>query len=160
MKLENHERAKRLLRADRVEGIAAGERRWLDAHLDGCRECSEEANALANAIGSIKALGVAAPAGLARRTSLAVRQHAQQRRAKGEPAVFLGIAAVFSSVWAIVTTPYLWTVFAWSGSVLHMPQTVWQLAFLMWWFLPATVLAAVACGRRANRAAGMDWKKS
>jgi hypothetical protein len=158
MSAESHERARKLLRAARVEGISAGERQWLDAHVAGCRECANEANAMAVAIESLRTLGVTAPADVVRRTSLAVHQRAEERRVEKEPAVFLGVAAVMSSVWAIFATPYIWAAFAWLGQLLHVSDAVWQLGFLLWWFLPATVLAAAAGWRHvATSDANSQW---
>ena len=43
----SHERAKGLLAAVPAEVISRSDREWLDAHLAGCRDCSDEAKALA-----------------------------------------------------------------------------------------------------------------
>ena len=148
MKLQDHERARRLLAADRVEGISRAESRWLDDHLSGCTDCANEVAALAAAIDVLHSVPVTAPAEMVRRTSLAVRLRAEQRMSKREPAVMLWIAAVLASAWAILTTPLTWAAFQWLGGFLHLGNMVWQIAFLMWWFLPATVLGAAAAWRQ------------
>jgi hypothetical protein len=158
MNLESHARARKLLHAARVEGISSNDRQWLDAHLVDCTECSKEAAAVSMAIDSLRALSVSAPADLVRRTSLAVHRQAVERRSKRETAAPLWIAAAASSVWTLSTTPFVWAAFAWFGSLIHVPDTVWQLGFLMWWFMPASALAAVAGWRHvANRRAVSDW---
>jgi hypothetical protein len=149
MKLEDHQRARKLLLASRVEGIASADRQWLDAHLSGCTDCATEASALAHAVDSLRLVPVTAPAEMVRRTSLAVRRQAEQRLSQREPAVMLWVAAAISSLSAILMTPYLWSAFGWLGRMLHVGNIVWQLAFLMWWFMPATVLAAAAAWRHA-----------
>jgi anti-sigma factor RsiW len=158
MNLENHARAKKLLHAARVEGISTGDRQWLDAHLADCAECSKEAASVSIAVDSLRALSVSAPAAVVRRTSLAVHQRAVERRSKQETAAPLWIAAATSSVWTLLTTPLVWAAFAWFGTLIHVPDTVWQIVFLMWWFMPASVVAAVAGWRHVTkRGAALNW---
>ena len=159
MNLENHARAKKLLYAARVEGISTGDRQWLDAHLAECAECSKEAATVSMAIESLRAVSVIAPAGVVRRTSLAVQQRAELRRSKQDTATPLWIAAATSSVWTLLTIPYVWAAFAWFGSLIHVPKTVWLLCgFLLLWFMPASAIAALAAWRHVeNRKAATDW---
>jgi anti-sigma factor RsiW len=158
MNLENHARAKKLLHAARVEGISTGDRQWLDAHLAICAECSKEAAAVSTAIDSLRALSVSAPADMVRRTSLAVHHRTEQRKSKQETAAPLWIAAATSSVWTLLTTPLMWAAFAWFGTLIRVPTSVWQLVFLMWWFTPASVVAAVAGWQHVRkRGAVLNW---
>jgi anti-sigma factor RsiW len=149
MNLENHEQAKKLLAAAQVEGISASEHHWLEAHLAACSECSSEAQALGAAIELLRELSVTVRPEITLRTRLAVQRRAEQRRLRQESWVPLWIAVAVSSVWIVFTAPYVWSVFAWFGSVLHLPEPIWQLTFLTWWFLPATIVAAVVCWRHA-----------
>src|SRR5688572_15535036 len=144
MNLQSCDRAKKMAAADLVEGIPAAEREWLDAHLAACGECANEARALAAAIRSVRAFHLSANPDAVRRTRLAVHQRAGQRRREQERAASIWIAVAASSVWAIITTPYAWSAFASFGQSFQLPDAAWQLGFLMWWFLPATALAAVA----------------
>ena len=153
MKLESHEGARQLLRAARVEGISDKERQWLDAHLAGCAECSGEAAVLAAAIDSLQALSRDTGPEVVRRTSAAVHRRAGEIRVKREHAVPLWTAVAASSVWAIITTPYVWSTFAWLGHELYLGDTVWQVGFLMWWFLPATAFGCIAAWRHQ-----MNWE--
>ncbi len=155
MNSKDHERARTLLRVARVEGISAGDRRWLDAHLTACDECSKEALSLADAIGSLRTVNATAPTDVVRRTRLAVHRRIEERRSQKEPAVFLWIATVIASVSVIVTTPYTWAAFAWLGGVAHVSDMIWQVGFLFWWFLPATILSGVAGWRHVSR---MNWR--
>jgi len=145
MNLDSHERAKKLLAADRIEGISADDRTWLDAHLDACHSCSNEANSLVFAIDSLRAHTVSADPDVVRRTTLAVHRRAEQKRQGQESAIPLSIAAATSSVAAVLTTPFAWSAFGWLGQLFHVSDIIWQLGFfLMWWFMPATVLSAIA----------------
>jgi anti-sigma factor RsiW len=148
MNLENHERAKKLLAIRRVEGIAAAEEEWLEDHLTHCDACSDAAQALAVAIDAVRSFSVMAQPDAVRRVSAAVRLRAEQMRQERERAIPIWIAAAMSTALAILTTPYTWAAFAWLGRLLQVPDVTWQVGFLMWWFLPATVVGAVAARRR------------
>ena len=127
-------------------------------------ECSNEMSALTAAIDSLRAVSVSAPDALVHRTSRAVHRLAEQRRLKREPAVFLCLTAVMASMWAILTTPFAWSAFAWLGRLLDVSEATWQIGFLVWWFLPVTVLAAAAAwprdaGRNSRGwATGTNWR--
>jgi hypothetical protein len=165
MNPESHERARKLLHAARVEGISADSRAWLEAHLASCKDCSAESNALAAAIDSLRALSVGAPADLVRRTSIAVRQGAALRQADRERRILLAIAVALSGAWTIAATFLTWTFFAWLGQAFHVHDMVLRVGFLMWWFVPAAVLSAIAAWRHvtaheavSNLPAEMDWR--
>ena len=157
MKDINHERAKRLIVEATIEQIAARDREWLDRHLAACLECSSEAGALTSAVKSLRSQPVAASPEVVRRTRLAVRSRAEQLNAARARSVSLWISATMSIVWMILTAPYVWQTFAWLGDIAHMPAAVWQIGFLMWWFLPATVLAAAAAWRHTAKHDVSNW---
>ena len=148
MNLENHERAKKLLAMRRVEGIAEIEEQWLEDHLAHCDACSNAAQALTHAINAVRSFSVTARPEAVRRASVAVRLRAEQIRQERERTIPIWIAAAMSAALAILTTPYTWAAFAWLGRLLQVPDITWQVGFLMWWFLPATVVGAVVARRR------------
>jgi hypothetical protein len=148
MNLENHERARKLLAMRRVEGIPAVEDQWLEDHLAHCDACSSAAQALTDAVNAVRSFSVTARPETVRRASAAVRLRAEQIRLERERTIPIWIAAAMSAALAILTTPYTWAVFAWMGRLVHVPDIAWQVGFLMWWFLPATVVGAVAARRR------------
>jgi predicted anti-sigma-YlaC factor YlaD len=148
MNIENHERARKLLAARRIEGISPIEETWLDDHLAQCDDCSKEADTLALAINSLRTFSVTARPEAVRRASAAIRMRAEQRQQERQRAIPIWIAAVMSVALAIFTTPYTWAVFAWLGRILQVSDIAWQLGFLMWWFLPASVVAAVAARQK------------
>jgi anti-sigma factor RsiW len=150
MNFESHERARTLLAEARVEGISPDERQWLNAHLDGCDECSSEATALTAAIQSLRSLSVTASAQTVRRASLAVQQRAEELRRERERSISLWIATALSSAWAIVIAPVAWSVFTWLGRMFAAPAVLLLVGFLVWWFFPATVLAAVIVWQRSG----------
>jgi hypothetical protein len=145
-----HERARRLIAASHVEGISAGDRQWLDGHLAACAPCSQEASAVAEAIRSLRAAPVVASGPTVWRTRLAVRRRAEELRSQRERSVPLWSAVAVAAVWTLVTTPFTWWTFAALGRVARVPEPVWQVGFLLWWFLPATVLAAIVAWRHTG----------
>jgi anti-sigma factor RsiW len=147
MNHESHERARQLLAAYRIEGIDADERIWLQHHLTTCPECSSAAEALEAAVRSLRALPVVASAELVEQTKRAVRRQAEQLQFARNHSVALWIGTGVSSVLMILTTSFVWQALAWVGRVTRIPDPIWQVLFLMWWFLPATVLASAAAWR-------------
>jgi hypothetical protein len=150
MNAKDHERARTLLRAALVEGIAEADRVWIEAHLARCEDCSKEARGFDHAVRSLRSVRAAAPDELVRRTMLAVHRRAAERRASSEPSAFLWVAAVMCSAWTIVVSPYAWSVLAWLGRAFELPDLLWQLVFLSWWFMPATALGIAAGAQRTG----------
>jgi anti-sigma factor RsiW len=146
-----HERSRQLLAAGHVEGLSAAEREWLDRHLEECSQCAEEAGALVAAVRVLRTSSPLASPELVQRTRLAVRRFAAQRandRAHGVP---LWIAVTLSGAWMLLTAPTAWWICGWLGRAARVPDAVWQVGFLVWWFLPATLLAAILAWRHAGR---------
>ena len=155
MSSESHERAQQLITKAQVEGIRVDERDWLDDHLASCPDCTTAADALTAAVQSLRGLSHPATPELVRQTRLAVRVRAEQLRATRSGWAPLWIATALSSISMILTTSYVWQAFGWVGRVGHIPGVVWQVGFLMWWFLPATFLAAAAVWRHC--VVESDW---
>jgi len=152
----NHERANKLLIAALVEEIASSDRIWLESHLAGCAECAKEAQGLGTAIESLRGFNVSASPELVERTKLAVRRRGEQLNSAPARSAPIWIATAVSSVCMILTTPYVWRTFEWIGRITNLPDAAWELGFLMWWFLPATVLAAAAAWRH-NKENVSNW---
>ena len=145
-----HQDARRLMAASRVEGIAAAERRWLDAHLDACADCAREASELAAAIDALRAAPAVASSDMVRRTRQAVRRRAEGRRTEEARTLPLWVALITSAASMLLTTPYIWGAFASLGQAAGVPEPLWQAGFLTWWFLPATVVTAILAWRHAG----------
>ena len=96
MNIENHERARKLLAARRIEGISPIEETWLDDHLAQCDDCSKEADTLALAINSLRAFSVTARPEAVRRASAAIRMRAEQRQHERQRTIPIWIAAAMS----------------------------------------------------------------
>jgi len=155
MNPESHERARRLITKAQVEGIGVDERDWLDDHLASCPECLSAADVLTAAVQSLRSFSLPATPELVRQTRLTVRVRAEQLRDARRRSAPLWIATAVSSISMILSTSYVWQAFGWLGRVGHIPAVVWQVGFLMWWFLPATVLGAAATWR--HRLTESNW---
>jgi anti-sigma factor RsiW len=153
----NHEHAGELLKAAMIEEISADERSWLDSHLSSCHECAQVASALTESIQSLRFLPSTAAPELARQTKLAVRNRAEQLQAERTRSTWLWIAAAMSMTWMVMTAPYVWGTFAWLGRMVQIPAAAWQVGFLIWWFLPATVSAAAAAWRHSANEDRSNW---
>lgn len=157
---DTHERARRLILASRVEGVAADERQWLDAHLEQCAACAKESSTVAAVLDSFRAAPVVASDDLVHRTRLAVRRRSELLAAERARTVPLRIAVAFSAIWTMLALPYTWWTFEWLGRGTGMPDVVWQAGFVSWWFLPATVMAAIVAARQARESTrNLEWTR-
>jgi hypothetical protein len=138
-----HQRALRLFSVEQAEGLSPDERRWLYGHLAGCMDCSGRADQLRQALHSLRSLSVRLDPAVAQRTRLKVHARAAEletRRARFYP---LWAALLLSVFWVLTTTPYTWRSFRWLGEKYGLADGFWQAGFLVWWFLPATIVAMI-----------------
>ena len=138
-----HARAQRLIDKQRIEGLAHGERSWLEKHLSGCKTCTARVAQTEAALQALKSVSVGLPRGLAASTSLRVRAEAamfNQRRARNV-ALIAGCAVSWAA--GVASAPLVWKLSEWLGTTLELPRIVWQLGFLSWWLVPAAAAGAV-----------------
>jgi hypothetical protein len=156
MSKETHARAEQLIAQERVEGISAADRQWLQQHLAECAACATRASATEQAIRSLRGLSIALPPALASRTQFRVRIRADQLR--GEPRWrMVWTACGVSWVFGAATAPYVWRVLEWAGHRLGVPNIVWELGFGLWWALPAAVVAVILLMTDAGRNNEANW---
>jgi anti-sigma factor RsiW len=148
---EKHARAQQLIDQYHVEGLAANDREWLDAHLQDCPRCSAIAQATQSALRALRTISIPFPSGLASRTQFRVRLRAQELQER-EPRS-LAVWAIAGISWAlgIVTAPYVWQLFAWMGNRLHVPKVLWELGFGLWWLIPALIAGGILLAENPRR---------
>lgn len=73
---DSHERARKLLDTERVEGLSSQERTWLEAHLTACDACTAFASSTEYALRALTCAPLSVPPDLAAVTSRRVRQGA------------------------------------------------------------------------------------
>jgi hypothetical protein len=145
MQSEIHEKARLLLDRSLVEGISVEERRWLDAHLAACGECSEYAELSGRAVRALDAFAFDMDPAAARLVHDAVMQAAAKPRTI--PA-WAGTAAAL--VLTAAGSLAMWQPAAWLAGRCRVPEPEWQVAFAMFWVLPSVLAAAVPLLRRRS----------
>ncbi len=137
-----HIRAERLMIASRVEPMPASDRDWLDAHLENCSTCAARAMAFDAAIRSLRAVPVRIDPAVIEATRLRMQVRARQLRGRRYPSIWLYPAVALSWAWIAACAPRLWRSFAWAAGRMDIPSPLWQMGFVLWWVVPALVVAA------------------
>ena len=140
----DHERAFELCCMMLAQSISDDERRWLERHLGECSECDSRVQQTKAAVATLKSVSISATNDMVQSTRRRVRElclREETRRRRMRP---IWISSAFASVWMACSTPYLWQSFDLTGHWLHIPDLLWQMAFLVAWFTPALTGAAVA----------------
>lgn len=138
-----HERARHLIAAARVEGISTADQAWLDEHLENCAACTQDAAETRRALEALRWMAVNADPGMVRATRLQVRMRARELDEERSRSLLLWASGVLTTALGMMTLPLLWSGFAWLGARLSLPNGVWQVVFLIAWFLPAVVIAVI-----------------
>jgi hypothetical protein len=145
-----HERARRLIDKERVEGLASPEQRWLGDHLGMCEACAGLMAATDAALRALRTAPVAVPRGLAASAQFVVRRRAEELRVQHTRNVALAAGCALSWLVGVASAPLVWRIFAWLGGAFDLPRTVWILGFALWWFVPAAAAACVVLWYRAR----------
>lgn len=146
----SHERARRLIDVERVEGLTPEERRWLQDHLADCEACAGwEASAKA-ALRAFTSVSVVLPPGLAASASLRLREKAAELKQQRARNLALIVGCTLSWVAGVASAPLVWRLCAWFGAALDLPRIVWKLAFVCWWFVPIAAAGLVILWARSR----------
>ena len=140
----DHARALELSSRAFADSLSDREQLWLSQHLECCAECNAQHEQLHAAITALKTVSISAGSDLVQNTQRRVRTLCLQSAARQRRMRPIWISSAFASVWMACTTPYLWQSFDVTGHWLHIPDLLWQMAFLVSWFTPALTGAAVA----------------
>jgi hypothetical protein len=155
MNRENHERACHLIDALHVEGIAAAERQWLEAHLAECPACQVKARASEQALQALRSNTVVITPGLVSTAQARVRLRARELRENQVRMRALWISCALSWVLGVASAPLVWRAFQWIGLHAALPKMVWETAFALWWLLPAGAVAVLVAWNQ-RRAANQE----
>ena len=139
MNNDTHERARRFMAQQRVEGISAEEETWLAAHLAECEACSAVQAQTARALGAFRGMNIELPKNLAARTQLRVRMRAEEMPAHNPGRLLLWAIAGVSWLLGLASAPLVWRGFEWLGDELGLPRIVWQIGVALWWLVPGVV---------------------
>lgn len=149
MNHEIYQRACYLIDALHVEGIAASEREWLEAHLTGCPECQAMAQANEHVLQALRSNRITVHPALVSTTQARVRQRARELRENQMRMRTLWISCGLSWVLGTVTAPLLWQAMSWMGRRFELSPAVWITGFAMCWIAPATVVGALVAWRHS-----------
>ena len=144
MTITIHERAIELSAKALVTDLSDSEQIWLDQHVAGCAACAAEIDARTAMLHGMKTMPILADESLVLNTQLRVRERCIQMRLKETRMAPIWISCTLASVWMLFSTPYLWQVFDSIGHWLQIPDLLWQMGFLITWFMPAVSGAIVA----------------
>ncbi len=145
-----HQRAARLIATERIEGLSASERSWLDEHLEGCPDCAARARTTEEALRALRAISVPVRPALVTTTQFRVRMRARELREQESRMHGLWVSCALSWVLGVLSAPLLWWGFHWAGRHMALPDVAWQTAFALWWVMPAVATAAVLAGLRVR----------
>ena len=159
MSQDVHARAGELIVQERVEGISAAERSWLEQHLAECEGCAEQARATEEAIRALRGIAIPLPRTLASRAQMRVRLRAEQLQEYEPRWRMMWIACGISWAFGAATAPYVWRGLEWIGHRLAVPNFIWELGFGLWWALPAAVVAVILLMDSAGRSSESAWKR-
>lgn len=140
----DHERAFELCCMMLAQCISETERQWLETHLATCAECGSRVQQTNAAVTALKSVSISATDDMVQSTRRRVRELCLREEARKRRMRPIWISSAFASVWMACSTPYLWQSFDLTGHWLHIPDLLWQMAFLVAWFTPALTGAAVA----------------
>jgi len=159
-----HDRARRLIDTERVEGLNASDQRWLADHLAACEACAGLAAQTDAALRALRTASVSMPRDLAASAQFVVRRRAEELRAQRTRNVALVIGCTLSWVIGVASAPLVWRVCAWLGATLDLPRAVWMLGFVAWWCVPVLAMGLVILWQRRraeveSRVLGPEWEE-
>jgi anti-sigma factor RsiW len=157
MSADFHARAEQLIAQERVEGISAAERSWLEQHLAECERCAEQARSTEEAIRALRGVAIPLPRTLASRAQMRVRLRAQELREREPRQQLLWITCGMSWALGVASAPYVWRAFEWLGKHTGIPKLVLEMGFGLWWAIPALFAAAIVLMESARQANESDW---
>jgi hypothetical protein len=147
-----HARAKQLVAREQVEGLSMADSEWLGRHLHACAQCSEYAASTDRSLRALRSVSIRLDPSLARRSQLRVRLRAQEMRER-QPCVWaIWVACVVSWMLGAASAPFVWRGFEWVGHRAGVPDVMWQMAFVLWWAIPALAAAGIVLTAGRSRA--------
>lgn len=144
-----HVRAQEYFAKSLVEGISLADRTWLDQHLRDCPDCAREIVSTQDVLGALRNVPIAMPRDLVARTQLRVRLRAQEAAQTSQSNFLLWVITGISWLLGIFSAPLVWRGFAWMGAHFSVPKLALEMAFLLWWIVPALFAVAAILHQKA-----------
>jgi len=159
MSEELHQRARRLIEKERVEGISAADQDWAASHISECATCAAFARKTDAAVRGLRGMAIPFPKDLASRTQFRVQLRAQELREREPGRRWMWAACAMSWALGLASAPYVWEIFQWIGEKTGAPKLVLQLGFGLWWTIPALLVAAVVMMESTRRDQESSWMR-
>jgi hypothetical protein len=139
MPFDHHERARRLLDQETVEGLHRDDRTWLDGHIEQCGECREYAELSRRVVRALDGFAFDLDPAEALRIQNTIRgridglaSHPRERK--------LAFAVPVALVLTIVGSMTVWRSAAWLAARWNLPAPAWQIAIGVFWLLPSLLV--------------------
>jgi hypothetical protein len=132
-----HTLAQELFAKSLVEGISSADQNYLDQHLRECLDCSGAIIATQQVLAALRNVPIAMPRDLAARTQLRVRLRSQETAQTLDGNFLLWGITGMSWLLGIFSAPLVWRGFAWIGAHFSIPKLAVEMAFVLWWVIPA-----------------------
>jgi anti-sigma factor RsiW len=145
-----HTRAERLMIDSRMGPMSESELSWLDSHLGECERCAALARATERTVRSLRAIPVSLPPDLLRITQARVHQRSLELGRRQHAAILAWLGVAVSFAWVGLSGLYVWRGLKWAAGEFGIPSPIWQMAFGLWWFIPAIIVAAVLSSLRPD----------
>lgn len=146
-----HERAAGLLAERAVEGIGQPDEAWLQQHLAACRECTGYAEALGLMRPAMNTIAITASEELVAATKARVRIRALELRERTARVAFISMSVCIGVVLSSVSLYYAWPLVRWMETSLKIPAVVVEPGFVLAWFLPTMIAAAMLAAARVQQ---------
>lgn len=152
MSEEIHDRALQLIDKMQVEGLGAEEREELEAHLESCAQCRQQARKTELALRALRAASPRFDPTLVARTQMQVRMRALEIMENAARMRALWISCALSWLLGVVSAPLMWQGFEWIGHRWAISRAVWITGFALSWVAPAVVAGGIIAWRQSRRA--------
>lgn len=143
-----HERAAGLLAERAMEGIEQADAAWLEQHLAACGECSGYAQALGLMRQALNTVAVTASDELVAATKARVHIRALELRERTARVAFISMSVCIGVALSSVSLYYAWPLVRWMETSLRIPAVVVEPGFVLAWFLPTMIAAAMLAAAR------------
>jgi hypothetical protein len=153
MREDTHEQAVQLIDKMQVEGLAAAERDWLEAHLESCAPCQKRARATESALQALRSAVPRFDVELVLTTQMRARVRARELVENAAQMRALWVSCALSWVLGVVSAPLMWRGFAWLGHHWAISRAVWITGFALSWVAPAAVAGAIIAWRQVRGSA-------
>ncbi|MBA3912305.1 MAG: zf-HC2 domain-containing protein [Acidobacteriales bacterium] len=150
MKADIHQQIQELIATGEIEKLSGERRARVQEHLDSCEVCRGFGEAIGGVERALHSVGIAAGAALVSSTRARVHHRAVQLEQQQQRLWMVSMGALLVVLSTVLTTPVLFSAFAWMGNALGLPDLVWKFSFVWFWTAPALLVSVLLSARGAH----------